>query len=134
MLILVVEDDEANRHLLTRALEAQGYVVEARGSAFGLVNRMAGRTGERVPDALVLDHGLPGLSGQGVLELLAKDPVARNIPVVLYSAVDLGSLQSYAAVHPRCVAIQKSGHVREVVMELRRALGAPAVALARTDV
>lgn len=118
MHVLVVEDDEAQRNGLVDRITAAGHTVEAMAAAFGLSNRVAGRTqGPRV-DAVVLDVVLPGLSGAAALELLARDPVAKNIPVILYSVMDRTALNTLASVHPRCQAIQKDGRSRELMVAL----------------
>ena len=58
-LILIVEDEEPLTLMLRYNLEAEGYEVEsvARGDEAEV------RLSERLPDLLVLDWMLPGLSG-----------------------------------------------------------------------
>ena len=73
-LILIVEDEEPLTLLLRYNLEAEGYEVEtvARGDEAEM------RLRERVPDLLVLDWMLPGLSGIELCRRLrARDETAR---------------------------------------------------------
>jgi len=65
--ILVVEDEEALTTLLRYNLDAEGYEVEtvARGDDADT------RLKERVPDLIVLDWMLPGLSGNRAVPALA---------------------------------------------------------------
>jgi two-component system cell cycle response regulator DivK len=80
--ILVVEDDEDNRVLLTRILEAQGYsVCEARdgGEAIKLV-------AAETPDLVLMDMGLPVMSGFDAAKKIKEDPELRRIPIVALTA------------------------------------------------
>jgi len=80
--ILVVEDDAANRLLLTTILGNEGYstVTAADGEA-GL---RAAR--EHDPDAVILDIGLPALDGLEVTRLLRAREATRTLPVILLTA------------------------------------------------
>ena len=57
--ILVVEDEEALTTLLRYNLDAEGYDVETVGRGDDADTRLK----ERVPDLIVLEWMLPGLSG-----------------------------------------------------------------------
>ena len=57
--IMVVEDEEALTTLLRYNLDAEGYEVETVGRGDDADTRLK----ERVPDLVVLDWMLPGLSG-----------------------------------------------------------------------
>jgi CheY-like chemotaxis protein len=79
--ILVVEDDEKSRRLLTDVLGYHGYEVAAVESGEqGLDEARA-----RVPDAALLDIQLPGISGFDVLAQLRSWPGAK-LPVVAVTA------------------------------------------------
>jgi class 3 adenylate cyclase len=82
--ILVVDDHESNRDLLSRRLmrEAHRVVTAASGeSALALV--------EQEPfDLILLDLLMPGMSGYEVLERLKCDPRHGDIPVLMISALD----------------------------------------------
>lgn len=80
--ILVVEDDEDNRILLTRILEAQGYNVCEAGDG-GEAIRM---TAEEVPDLVLMDMGLPSVSGFDAARKIKDDPKLRKIPIVALTA------------------------------------------------
>jgi len=77
--ILVVDDDPAIRRTLTINLRARGYEVETAGdgrSAAQIVD-------ERMPDAILLDLGLPDLDGVAVLRRLRS---FTDVPVIVVSA------------------------------------------------
>ena len=80
--ILVVEDDSDLREIFRITLELAGYrVVEAATGLHALREADA-----ETPDLVVLDLGLPLISGDAVLEELATWPGTRHIPVVIVTA------------------------------------------------
>jgi two-component system cell cycle response regulator len=80
--VLVVEDDMAIQMLLTETLRIRGYAPVAVGD--GLAAHPAAL--EHRPDVVLLDIGLPGLDGFGVLELLKADDALRDVPVIMVTA------------------------------------------------
>jgi two-component system phosphate regulon response regulator PhoB len=80
--ILIVEDEEALTLLLRYNLEAAGYDVEsvARGDEADL------RLREAVPDLVILDWMLPGVSGIELCRRLRSRPETRQLPIVMLTA------------------------------------------------
>lgn len=79
--VLLVNDHEAQRYALARILEVAGYSVQTAASGTeALEKAIAG------PDVMVLDVGLPDMTGFDVCRLLKADPRTANIPVVFLSA------------------------------------------------
>ena len=80
--IMVVEDEEALGTLLSYNLEAEGYDVEviARGDEADI------RLQERVPDLLLLDWMLPGVSGIELCRRLRMRPETERLPVIMLTA------------------------------------------------
>src|SRR5674476_667626 len=80
--ILVVEDEEALTTLLRYNLDAEGYDVEtvARGDDADT------RLKERVPDLIVLDWMLPGLSGIELCRRLRARPETKSLPIIMLTA------------------------------------------------
>jgi adenylate cyclase len=82
--ILVVDDNAANRDLLSRRLQREGYrVTSAAGGAAALALIAAESF-----DLLLLDLMMPGMSGFEVLCRLKADAGTRHIPVIMISALD----------------------------------------------
>lgn len=80
--VLIVEDEPAQRDVLSYNLEADGYqVVKAVDGEEGLL-----LVDEIVPDLILLDWMLPNLSGIEVCRRLKMRPETRNIPVIMLSA------------------------------------------------
>jgi len=82
--LLIIEDDPAFASLLLDLAREKGYK--------GLVAE-DGETGLHLadyyrPSAVMLDMGLPGISGREVLERLKNNPETRHIPVQFISASD----------------------------------------------
>lgn len=114
MHVLLVDDDEDILKMVGTMLRMKGHTVDVVASAFGVTNRVAGRSARR-PDLVVLDVMMPGLSGDTVLRLLAQDPVACLVPVLVFAAVDDGMLQGLEREHPRCRVVQKGDGVRSLM-------------------
>ena len=84
-LVLVVEDSEPIRTAFTILLEESGYTVAAAPTGADAV-RLAG--GERTPDLVLLDLGLPDISGIEVARSIKGNPATRDIPVVALTGRD----------------------------------------------
>lgn len=89
--ILLVEDDAAQAELSLLVLEQLKIanpleVAESGAAALARVRGEPPFQGAPRPDLILLDLNLPGLSGIEVLEQLAADPRAADIPVVALSA------------------------------------------------
>ena len=82
--ILVVEDNDANRVMLCRRLNKQGFLtVEARDG------REALDLASRHPfDLVLLDIMMPEVDGYQVLQELKSDPDLKELPVIMISALD----------------------------------------------
>jgi CheY-like chemotaxis protein len=75
--VLLVEDDDDNRELMSEVLEAAGYeVITAAGGAEGLR-----KLSETPVDVVVTDVGMPGMGGLEVARAVKK--IAPRIPVVV---------------------------------------------------
>src|SRR5258705_11580805 len=80
--ILVVEDEEALTTLLRYNLDAEGYDVETVGRGDDADTRLK----QRVPDLIVLDWMLPGLSGIELCGRLRARPSTVRLPVIMLTA------------------------------------------------
>jgi signal transduction histidine kinase/CheY-like chemotaxis protein len=83
-LVLVVDDEEATRELITRGLQKEGFRVLAASSGEEAL-RLAR---EKRPDAISLDVLMPGMDGWTVLRSLKADHLTAGIPVVMVSMLD----------------------------------------------
>ena len=82
--VLLVEDSPAIRDAFTILLEESGYEVASAGTAEEAVRA----AGERAPDLVLLDLGLPGTGGIEVARRLKSQPATSGIPVVALTGRD----------------------------------------------
>ncbi len=121
MRVLVIDDDEDVRQLVSRFLEGRGFNVETRPGALGLPSRVGDWwRGAEAPDAIVLDIMMPAMSGDAALKLLARNERSRAIPVVLYSAVERPEGERVAKEHPRCAFVSKSDRLTALAETLEQ--------------
>jgi len=83
-LLLVVDDDAANRDVLSRRLTRQGHVVVTTASGSDALRLMR----ERAFDAVLLDIMMPDMDGYEVLGHIKSDERLRHIPVIMVSALN----------------------------------------------
>ncbi len=82
MRLLVVDDDRALRDTLSRALRLSGYDVRlAENGSDALAEVASG-----VPDAVILDIGLPDIDGLDVCRMLRRD--GNRLPILMLTARD----------------------------------------------
>jgi len=83
-LVLVIDDDQTSRELMTAYLGEQGFAVATASSGIeGLAHARALR-----PAAITLDIMLPDIDGWTVIAALKGDPALAGIPVVIATIVD----------------------------------------------
>ena len=80
--VLIVEDQPDIRKLIRMTLEFEDYEIhEAADGAFGLSLARA-----TLPDIVLLDVMMPGMSGPQVLQALRQRDTTRGLPVVFMTA------------------------------------------------
>ena len=80
--VLIVEDEEPLRVLLRYNLEAEGFDVTATADGDEVETLIA----EKLPDLILLDWMLPGLSGIEICRRLRARDQTRDIPVIMLTA------------------------------------------------
>jgi DNA-binding response OmpR family regulator len=81
--ILAAEDDEAIRDVLVAALgDVAGWVVTAVSDGAKLLDTLISLT----PDVILLDVGLPGISGLETYRLFREREASRDVPVLFITA------------------------------------------------
>ena len=80
--ILVVEDEADLAELLRHNIEQEGY-----GCRLAADGRFAvAEASKTLPDLIILDRMLPGLSGDEVIRQLKRDPRTASVPVIMLTA------------------------------------------------
>jgi CheY-like chemotaxis protein len=80
--ILIVEDDDASRDLLTRLLQVSGYRADAAPDAAGAMEILRANP----PDLILMDVRLPDEDGCQLTRRLKQDHSTRSIPVIALTA------------------------------------------------
>ncbi len=81
--LLVVDDNESNRELLSRRLHREGHSVEIARDGYEALAAMD----RQAFDLVLLDLMMPGLSGIEVLDRIKVRPELAGIPVIMVSAL-----------------------------------------------
>lgn len=84
--VLVIEDDQRLRFALSAAVSAAGHEVVGAESGEDAVLMLEQRD-KKLPEAILLDLTLPGMSGGHLLQWLKHDPRTRKLPVVVITGV-----------------------------------------------
>lgn len=85
--ILLVEDNEMNRDMLTRRLARQGFaVVSAIDGPQGVAMSLS-----EMPDLILMDVALGDMDGWEATTLIKAEPATRHIPIIALTAHALAS-------------------------------------------
>ena len=115
--VLVVDDDESVCDLVRAALELEGIEVSEAHHVIEAEREIAAH----MPDAIVLDIGLPGIDGLFYCERLRENPVTRSLPVIVISGSAEASARAKAA--GATAYLRKPLDPFELLSLLRRSLG-----------
>nr|HEX4318604.1 response regulator [Kofleriaceae bacterium] len=94
-IVLVVEDEQADRELLVDALTAAGFEVDAASTGAEAISRCATRD----YDAITLDMLLPDVTGVDLLAALRADARLRDVPVVVITIVPASETRRVVAAY-----------------------------------
>ena len=119
--VLIIEDDDNHRIVYSTMLEYAGYdVLQAIDGRLGLETALAEK-----PELILLDVGLPGLSGWGLCKILRSQPETSDVKVIGLTA------SAFPEDHERAGALCMDGFMpkpaepREVLAEVERVIGGP---------
>jgi CheY-like chemotaxis protein len=80
--ILLIEDNETNRDMLSRRLSRRGFdVMMAADGEEGIAS-----AGAHKPDLVLMDISLPGLSGWEAIQQLKTSDETKSIPIIALTA------------------------------------------------
>jgi two-component system, cell cycle response regulator DivK len=90
--VLLVEDTEDNRFMMSRLLEMSGYrVVEATNGEEAVV-----KAKDELPDIILMDLSLPIIDGLAATRLIRESDGLAGTPIVAVSAHDTTDFQAEA--------------------------------------
>ena len=117
--ILLVEDNEMNRDMLSRRLLRKGYEVVM---AIDGQQAVAMAQSEN-PDLILMDMSLPVIDGWEATQVLKHDPSTKGIPIIALTAHALASDREKAMEVGCDGYLAKPCEPRAVVAEVQRFLG-----------
>lgn len=82
--ILLVDDSKSARFALAAMLKKHGFSVDGAASAEAAMEMIR----QRPPDAIFLDHMMPGMDGYEATKALKAEPATRHIPIVMCTSND----------------------------------------------
>jgi DNA-binding response OmpR family regulator len=82
--ILIVDDEQLNLEFFEVMLSKLGFVVEKAYDGVEALDKVK----HFYPDLILLDNIMPRMSGWEVTKILKNDPKYRDIPIVMFSALD----------------------------------------------
>ena len=117
-LVLLIEDNEQNRYLVTFLLERSGYTVFACADGPGGIE--AART--KIPALVLLDIQLPTMDGYAVARALRQNDALRAIPILAVTSYAMPGDRE-KALEAGCTGyIEKPINPETFVAEVERAL------------
>jgi CheY-like chemotaxis protein len=131
MKILLVDDSKSARYALRLQLQKQGAEVEMAESAEAAFEMLKGE----LPDAILMDHMMPGLNGFEALEVIREDPRTAAIPVIMCTSheepefVATAQKKGVFGILPKSAAPEL---LPEMMARLQAELGAAAVSTPAT--
>lgn len=126
MRILLVDDFEDAREMYTTYLQFEGFEVLTASTAVEALKLAA----TEQPDLILMDAGLPGMTGWDAIVELKNDRTTRDIPVLMLTGHVLKESQERAAEAGADGFIPKPCLPDELTREIRHALKSRA---ARSD-
>jgi len=83
-MILIVEDDERISKVMSNVLGTGGYLTHTVKDGLEAMEFLR----DNVPDIILLDLMLPGLDGMEVLKRVRENPLTKEVPVIVITALD----------------------------------------------
>ena len=114
-LILVVDDNDGIRSLLTELLQSKGYRVEVAQNGEEAIEKFH----QCIPSVVLLDSKMPGMNGLMVAEkLISSSP---ELPIIMISAYsekeDTNKAKSYGLIKDFII---KPFDISDIIIALRR--------------
>ena len=95
--VLVVDDDHAARRLLVRILDRLGHRAVEASTGLEALEVLRSVAGDAEIDTVLLDLGLPDVSGYEVMAALKAEPNLRDVPVVFVTGSRDDALRAFEA-------------------------------------
>ena len=83
-LVLIVDDEYIGRETLQSVLEGEGYELEMAENGLQAIEKAK----QLLPDVILLDVMMPGMTGFEVCQRIRSDPQIAEIPIIILTALD----------------------------------------------
>jgi putative two-component system response regulator len=83
-MVLIVDDEYIGRETLQSVLEGEGYELEMAENGFQAIEKAK----KLLPDVILLDIMMPGMTGFEVCQRIRSDPQIAEIPIIVLTALD----------------------------------------------
>jgi len=83
-LVLIVDDEYIGRETLQSVLEGEGYQLEMAEGGIQAIEKAK----QLLPDVILLDVMMPGMTGFEVCQRIRSDPQIAEIPIIILTALD----------------------------------------------
>ncbi|WP_099020073.1 response regulator [Marinicella litoralis] len=80
--ILIVEDDMAIREMMAFSLRREGFATFKAASGHEALEQL----NQVNPDLIVIDWGLPDMSGIELIDMIRRDDVIKDVPIIMLTA------------------------------------------------
>ncbi len=117
--VLVVDDNEDDREVASRVLEAQGFEVAAVGDGPAA---LAWLQANPVPSLMLLDLMMDGMNGFSLLDKIRHNPALRDLKVVVLSALDLSSDDQEFLIERGATIIPKGPNARSALLKALKSM------------
>jgi CheY-like chemotaxis protein len=117
--ILVVDDDPISIEILRKSLSEAGYsVISASNGSQAL--KIAAKMS---PNLIVLDIVMPGLDGGEVANILKKDIITKNIPIIFLSSLIKEKEEKIYSDKDKIAHLSKPYNQEKMLKEIKKQLG-----------
>lgn len=82
--VLIVDDEYAGRQTLESVLDGEGYNLEMAENGIQAIEKAK----TILPDVILLDVMMPGMTGFEVCQRIRNDPLIAEIPIIVLTALD----------------------------------------------
>ncbi len=117
--ILVVDDDPISIEILRKSLSETGYSVISASNgrqALKIAAKMS-------PNLIVLDIVMPGLDGGEVANILKKDIITKNIPIIFLSSLIKEKEEKIYSNKDKIAHLSKPYNQEKMLKEIKKQLG-----------
>ena len=116
--ILVVDDDNTTRTLLAALLRSNGYDVRTAEDGEQAIDRCR----DEIPDLVLLDLFMPGMSGHEVAAHLKGEPASQTTPIIMLTSNDDQNEIARAHENGACDYVVKPFEAGELLSKIKRAI------------